>query len=93
MLWVDIYGHRNVGQPALPKDPKFYISLGEHTDDLANVTSEAHTRQRRIFASAFSDRALKLHEPLILKYLDKLSGKMRSEVDKVPTTKVDMVNM
>ncbi|KAL9083283.1 MAG: hypothetical protein Q9165_008589 [Trypethelium subeluteriae] len=86
----DIYGHKKEGQPSLPKDPKFYrTSPGEAYDVVTSPTVD-HARMRRVFAHAFSDRALKLQEPLFLTYVDKLVQKLRDGFAEDTQRKFDM---
>lgn len=91
--WKDIYGHKKAGQPAPVKDPAFYLTPNEDTFNIVNAGHEDHARQRRIFANAFSDGALKRQEPLFLTYIDKLVEKLRSAMTSDPQGKVNMVNM
>ena len=90
--WKDVYGHKKAGQPNLVKDPAFY-SFGEDDPHLVVVNDEDHARQRRIFANAFSDRALKMQEPLFNTYVDKLVRKLRATIASKPDEKFNMVNM
>lgn len=55
--------------------------------------SKDHARQRKIFTSAFSDRALKQQEPLFLKYMDKLTGVLRRYIAEDPDKGIDMVRI
>jgi len=91
--YKEIYGHRKAGQPALTKDPKFYLTPGESTPNIVSAAYESHARQRRIFANAFSDRALKMQEPLFLTYVNKLVEKLRSTAEHNPNEKLNMVAM
>jgi hypothetical protein len=87
----DIYAHKRAGRTNLPKDPGFYIFGDDRT--IINADDESHARQRKIFANAFSDRALKLQEPLFLTYVDKLVQKLRSKIASRPNEQINMVNM
>jgi len=90
--WKDIYGHRKAGQPGLIKDPSFYTHPGEESRHLANAEGEMHAKQRRIFAHAFSDRALKLQEPLFMTFVNKLIVSIRKSIVADPEHKFNMVN-
>lgn len=46
------------------------------------VDDQAHTRQKRLLSTAFSDRALRDQEDLIRSYVDALIGKLRNEINK-----------
>lgn len=94
--WKDIYGHKRAGQPSLTKDPKFYgppLDSSDRATDIVNADDEGHARQRRLFANAFSDRALKMQEPLFLTYVNKLVEKLRSNIAQNAEEKINMVNM
>ncbi|KAK5119344.1 hypothetical protein LTR85_007700 [Meristemomyces frigidus] len=93
--WKDIYGHKRAGQPTLTKDPKFYGPPmdGDRVTDIINADDEGHARQRKIFANAFSDRALKMQEPLFLTYVNKLVEKLRGKITQNAEEKFNMVNM
>lgn len=79
--WKDIYGPRTSGKSENPKDTGFFPpeTNGEYSM-LAIPDPETHGRVRRIFSNAFSDKALKLQEPLIKKYVDQLIENMQRAV-------------
>ncbi|EMC96846.1 hypothetical protein BAUCODRAFT_34244 [Baudoinia panamericana UAMH 10762] len=89
----DIHGHKKAGESTLAKDPAFYLAPGPRDPSIINANFEGHARQRRIFANAFSDRALKLQEPLFLTYVDKLVAKLQQRITANPDEKIDMVKM
>lgn len=89
----DIYGHKKAGQPTLTKDPRFYKSPGDDSPEIVNAGFEDHARMRRIFSHAFSDRALKMQEPLFLTYVDKLVKKIRDGSKINPSRKYNMVQL
>lgn len=92
--WKDIYGHKKAGEAVLVKNRKFYEHPGG-TNILDIVTADGpnHSRIRRIFAHAFSDKALKMQEPLFLTYVNKLVRHMKEAVEKDQDHKFNMVNM
>lgn len=63
---------------------------GEHTI-ITVPDARDHGSIRKIFSNAFSDKALKLQEPLIQKYVDKLIMNIHKEVNSQPSTELDMV--
>jgi cytochrome P450 len=63
------------------------------TPNIIDTDVEGHTRMRRIFSNAFSDRSLKQQEPLFLSYVDKLMTLLRSSITEDPDKKFDMVQM
>lgn len=89
----DIYGHRKQGAPVLMKDPDFYIGGDGHVRQITNAEGAEHSRQRRIFTNAFSDRALKLQEPLFLTYVDKLVNNLCKAIAQDPNRKFNLVRL
>lgn len=95
--WRDIYGHGS-GQGkgtlgSLP--PKHWNWYGTASNGVAHLVQTEdpshHSRVRRIFKPAFSDRALKEQEPLFMKYVDKLVGNLKKAVREEPEHEFDMV--
>lgn len=92
--WKDIYGHRKAGQPTLDKFSQFYgHPFGDGTQDIVMSDDATHARMRRVFAHAFSDRALKMQEPLFLTYVDSLVANIRKNIAQHPDQKFNMVMM
>ncbi|GME66093.1 Cytochrome p450 protein [Neofusicoccum parvum] len=80
--WRDIYGHRTAGKKANPKDARHYTKdINGRVGLNAIFDDEEHGRVRRIFAHAFSDKALKEQEPIFVRYVDQLVATMRRSVD------------
>lgn len=52
-----------------------------------------HARQRKIFAPAFSDRALKQQEPLLTKYANQLVARLRDGIREDPDKPIDMIRL
>jgi cytochrome P450 len=77
--WKDIYGHR-VGHPQMAKDKAFYGSQSEFPDSIITANNEDHSRFRRLLAHAFSDKAIREQEPLLIKYVDLLVRRLRESV-------------
>ena len=92
--WKDIYGHRKAGQPSLDKFTQFYgHPFSDGTQDIVMSDDATHARMRRVFANAFSDRALKMQEPLFLTYVDSLIQKLRKTIVEEPRHKFNVVMM
>lgn len=92
--WKDIAGHRIGGRKENTKDPSFYFPdlTGEY--DLINTEGvHEHGRLRKIFSNAFSDKALKLQEPLIKKYVDHLIDLVRQSISVKPDANLDLVKL
>jgi cytochrome P450 len=93
--WKIIHGHKRASGPSFQKAPKYYVgpSGGDGGTDIITANDFDHSRVRRIFSNAFSDKALKLQESLFLVYIDKLCAKMREMYDSDPKKKFNMVSM
>lgn len=93
--WKDVYGHGTKGTPgSVPhKDWTKYGKSVNGAYNLLVARPEDHSRMRKIFTPAFSDRALKQQEPLFVKYADLLVTKLRQGVEAEPDRKWDMVKM
>ncbi|GME31920.1 putative cytochrome p450 protein [Neofusicoccum parvum] len=88
--WRDIYGHKIAGKGGLPKDRNFYGTDVVGSNSIIRTNDADHSRQRRLLAHAFSDKALREQEPLIRKYVDLLIEKMQ-DVARTPSASIDMV--
>ncbi|KAJ5503665.1 hypothetical protein N7463_006539 [Penicillium fimorum] len=91
--WNGIYGHALVGRKATEKDARFYGSSFNGAPDIIRAEGPDHARFRRIFSHAFSDKALREQQPLIIHYADMLTSRLRTVVQANPDTKIDMVRM
>ncbi|KAH9877150.1 hypothetical protein IAQ61_002513 [Plenodomus lingam] len=93
--WKDIYGHgtKNTRGTLPEKDWAKYNRGINGASSLVNASPEDHGRMRKIFTPAFSDRALKQQEPLLMKYIDLLVSKLREGLQEIPEKKWDMVRM
>ncbi|KAI4945617.1 hypothetical protein J4E91_007960 [Alternaria rosae] len=93
--WKDIYGHGSKGTVGhVPhKAWSKYATPQNGAISLVVSSDQDHSRQRKIFTPAFSDRALKQQEPLFVKYVDKLVSVLRNTIEKDPNEKIDMVRM
>ncbi|KAE9362911.1 cytochrome P450 family protein [Stipitochalara longipes BDJ] len=82
----DIYSSRN-----FKKDPNHYMVPPNGVNHLVCAVDDAvHARHRRLLAYAFSDRALREQESLIIWYVDMMIQKLKSVVDESSGGKVDM---
>ncbi|EUC39561.1 hypothetical protein COCMIDRAFT_10351 [Bipolaris oryzae ATCC 44560] len=92
--WKDITGHRTGARQEFLKDTKFYSpDLNGDYSVVAEPTSETHGQVRRVFANAFSDRALRLQEPLIYHHVNKLNKILDKTIAADPETHIDLVRM
>ncbi|KAI1430543.1 cytochrome P450 [Xylaria sp. CBS 124048] len=69
--WKDIYGHGHA------EFPKHFPGLKLDTKQIVFANSKDHIRYRRAMMPAFSDKALRLQEPLICVYVDLLVKRLR----------------
>ena len=91
--WQDIYGFKPPGKAANPKDPKFYDFASLDVRSIINTNDQDHARTRRIFSHAFSDKALREQEPLLVKYVNLMGQNMKDKVDADPDARINMVEM
>ncbi|KAI1823463.1 cytochrome P450 [Xylaria intraflava] len=71
--WKDIYGHGHA------EFPKHFPGLAVDTKKIVFASSHDHFRYRRAMLPAFSDKALRLQEPLIRVYVDLLIKRLREK--------------
>ncbi|KFX95463.1 hypothetical protein V490_03843 [Pseudogymnoascus sp. VKM F-3557] len=74
--WKDIYGFKQ-GQSQLQKDPDFYTAPPGGVHSIVTADGAAHSRIRRLMAHAFSEKALRLQEPLMKGYIDLLIKRLK----------------
>ncbi|KAK8043477.1 hypothetical protein PG993_005907 [Apiospora rasikravindrae] len=89
--WKAIHGHEKGGRE-LPKAREWFV---EPANGIYGINSapahEDHRRFRKLFAPAFSERALKSNEPVLRKHVDLLVTKLGGIADEGRA--VDMVKM
>ncbi|OAA68551.1 Fum2 [Niveomyces insectorum RCEF 264] len=93
--WKDIYGHRTGGRKANTKDPGPTRSrdFNGAPSLISELDDEKHGQTRRIFSNAFSDRALREQEPLLLRHVDKLVSNISRDIAKEPGRVFDAVKL
>ena len=94
--WKDIYGHRTgAGRKPNTKDPRFYddMDINGHKNILTELDDTEHSRVRRIFSHAFSDKALKEQQPLLTRYVDQLVDNIKRAVKHDPDHIFDAVKL
>ncbi|CAO2647926.1 Nn.00g088480.m01.CDS01 [Neocucurbitaria sp. VM-36] len=93
--WKDIYGHGTKGTAGSVPTKAFakYGQAPNGSFNLIQARDADHSRMRKIFTPAFSDRALKQQEPLFVRYADQLVSKLREGITTNPDRKWDMVRM
>ncbi|EUC28174.1 hypothetical protein COCCADRAFT_30509 [Bipolaris zeicola 26-R-13] len=92
--WKDISGHRIGGRQENGKDPKSVLPEHNGKYSLATVFDvKENPRQRKVFTHAFSDKALRLREPLIRQFVDKLIGNITKAISNDPEVRFDAVKL
>ncbi|PWY75960.1 cytochrome P450 [Aspergillus eucalypticola CBS 122712] len=91
--WRDIYGHASATKKSTEKDMRFFGTTLNGTPDVIRAKAADHSRFRRNFSHAFSDKALREQQPLIAHYADLLIEKLREVVQADPKAKIEMVLM
>lgn len=74
--WKDIYGRPKSGVLPFDKDPEFYATPMPGKASLLNANDADHTRHKRLVSSAFSDRAMREQESIIMSYIDLFIGRL-----------------
>ncbi|KAI3325720.1 isotrichodermin C-15 hydroxylase [Xylariaceae sp. AK1471] len=81
--WTDVYALRQSNQSGnLPKDPKFYFKSLGNVDSIVSAGDADHRRLRRLQAHAFSEKAVFLQEPYLLKYTKQFVTRLRDEASR-----------
>ncbi|KAL3473703.1 cytochrome P450 [Aspergillus californicus] len=91
--WKGIYGHAAAGKKTTEKDMRFYGSSFNGAPDILRAVGPDHSRFRRSFSHAFSDRALRDQQPLIRHYVDSLIRKLRAIVEETPDKAIEIVKL
>jgi cytochrome P450 len=91
--WKDVYGHRTGGRLEFYKEANFSMPTenGEHS--ITTEPTAEHGQVRRVFTNAFSDKALKLQEPLIRLHVDKLIRNINKAIAADPEVHLDVVKL
>ncbi|KAH8723926.1 cytochrome P450 46A1 [Phaeosphaeriaceae sp. PMI808] len=92
--WRDIHGHGSKEDASSPPPkhwPKYGAPVNGHDSLVTKQDTQEHARTRKIFISAFSDRALIKQAPLFKKYTDKLVQNLKDTAEK--NAKVNLVGM
>ncbi|KAJ5801644.1 uncharacterized protein N7518_003712 [Penicillium psychrosexuale] len=91
--WKGIYGHASAGKPVTEKDTRFYGPSFNGAADIIRGKGPDHSRFRRNFSHAFSDRALREQQALICGYADALIDNLHNSIREDPAAKINMVRM
>ena len=93
--WKDIIGFRTGGRLENSKDERAGLQEGPGSvPSILNINDpHDHGRIRKVFTNAFSDKALKLQEPLISTHINKLIQNMYHTVSENPDAHLEMVRL
>lgn len=78
--WRDLYGYEK-SRPENPKDEVFHAPPANGVPNIITANLRDHARVRKVFAPAFSARALKQQQPLFTKYVDLLVAQLGKKED------------
>ena len=84
--WKEIYQKR----PALPKDPLALTPPPNGAETLFTAEGHIHSRMRRTFADAFSDKAVREQSTCIESFVDLLLSRLRKDVVEAGNGNVDI---
>lgn len=87
--WQDIYAHHQ-GRPNFPKNPLWMAPGDNGIHSILSASDVDHARYRKLLSHAFSEKALRQQEYLLLEYIDLLISRL-TEVAKSEDPIVNMV--
>lgn len=80
--WKDIYGHTTATHRANSKEAKNSKQLFSNGSySISSAYGPEHARLRKIFSNAFSDRAIRQQEPILLQYARQMVHLVHRELD------------
>ena len=90
--WQDIYGHHQ-GRANFPKNPLWMTPGRNGIHSILSANDADHSRYRRLLSHAFSDKALRQQEDLLLFYIDLFLTRLRDQImaSGTNTASVDIV--
>ena len=90
--WQDIYGHHQ-GRLNFPKNPLWFAPGPDGIHSILSANDADHARYRRLLSHAFSDKALRQQEHLLLSYVDLLMMRLGDQIkaSNNGTARVDLV--
>ncbi|ORY03036.1 cytochrome P450 [Clohesyomyces aquaticus] len=89
--WKDIYGNRP-GHPLLQKNPTTFQKMNPNDPkSIMSPDEDAHSRMRKAFANAFSEKSLKDQSPLIEGHIQGFMSQLKSRSGK-PIDLVEWLN-
>ncbi|KAL8818808.1 MAG: hypothetical protein Q9191_007859 [Dirinaria sp. TL-2023a] len=88
--WKDMYAHHQ-GRKIFEKDFIMYGRAGNEAASVITAEDADHSRMRRLLAHAFSEKALKSQQSLLLGHVETLVEELQNEINGSEGGKVDMV--
>ena len=88
--WQDIYSYRP-GHTPFEKDLRVYGKPPNGVHSLLTAPRGDHARMRRVLDHAFSDKAYKEQEPIVVSYIDKLIKRLNEQTHDSNQGQVDLV--
>ncbi|KAF7136941.1 hypothetical protein CNMCM5793_006645 [Aspergillus hiratsukae] len=92
-VWKNVYGHAVAGTKSKEKDTRFYGPSFNGAADIIRALGPDHSRFRRNFSHAFSEKALREQQPLICHYVDMLIDKLLTLAREDPQKPVEIVHL
>ena len=90
--WKDIYAHQH-GRPELPKDPARTSVEPNGAPSIISAGKEDHSRHRKLFSHAFSEKGIREQEPRINEYVELLMDRLKAAArDNTSQDIVDWLN-
>lgn len=90
--WKDIYGHHQ-GHADFPKNPIWMTPGSNGIHSILSANDADHSRYRRLLSHAFSDKALREQEYLLLHYIELLMTRLKDQIRASPQSKAASVNI
>lgn len=87
--WETVYGFKKGGQLNFPKDLRVF-SPRAFGVDMITANDADHSRMRRLFSHAFSEKALRAQEDLLTSYIDLLIQRLKGISEKPVDNVVDL---
>jgi cytochrome P450 len=92
--WQDIYAHHRQGKDFLKNTDIWFKPQPNGVHSIISVNDADHSRQRRLLAHAFSNKAFQTHEPILQYYINLMVSRLREKANSLPenTAIVDIVD-
>lgn len=78
-IWRDVYA-KAYGEKGFPRHHRMYANW-KNEKSVFNANGPTHSRQRKVFSSAFSERAVREYEPTLHKHVGQLIERMHEAAE------------